>query len=121
MEEQRNVHVHSDLLDTLMTLKARLSESSIHSPGAKSHTSLSLHQLITTGTPPERYSLDTATNVDCALVEQDSTDAAVNSALGLGGLDPVLFVRHQGLPCVAVADVGCVRAPAQSGRLCVLL
>jgi hypothetical protein len=121
IEEQRNVGVHCNLLDTLVALKSRLCESFVSANEKRPTNSVHMHHLCTFGKAPAVSSAEAAADLDCALIDPGAADVTSTSALALSGLDPVVFVRHGGLPCVASTDVACLRAPAQNGRLCALL
>jgi hypothetical protein len=120
LDEKRSGQVNEVLLETLTVIKDGLKSSL--SPAAFKHASNSSHAraLVFTGTePPPRAVQQIGSTASCRVVAPDEVDAASSVVLACGGMDVVVFVRHNGLPYPADPGVAFVQYPDPGGVLCV--
>lgn len=120
LDEQRSSQVNEALLDTLIAIKDGFKSSL--SPAATKNASHCFHAraLVFTGAEPPSLAAQQADSLaGCGVVPPDEENAASSIVLACGGMDVVLFVRHNGLPYPADPGIGFVQYPEPEGALCV--
>lgn len=112
------MQVHGALLDTLTALSADATKDFASVAGKHALLATYAPALADAGAPPAAAG---ERGDECDVVPAASADGEAAAALALGGVDPVLFVRHGGLLCTASRSVACARVPADGGLLCAII
>jgi hypothetical protein len=119
LDEQRNAQVNAVLLTALLKVKDTFAPSGTLSAPKPALPGEDAAHLATIGSaPPTLGSSSSDDSADCAFIPAGDDESSTSACLACAGLDVVVLVRNNGLPCPVSAFVGRVRCPAADGQTC---